>query len=525
MAHALNDDERRLYELIWKRTIASQMASAEMERTTITIENTTDNRPDTELRATGSVVRFDGFLTLYQEGRDDGEDEAEKRLPLLDEGTEVQVSNVVSDQHFTEPPPRFSEASLVKKMEELGIGRPSTYASILSVLKERTYVHMEKNRFIPDDKGRLVTIFLEKFFTRYVEYDFTANLEGQLDTISDGGIDWKQVLRDFWNDFKPKTDEVLGVRNAVVIDALDDYLAPILFPESDDGTDPRKCPKCDDGRLGLKTSRYGAFIGCSNYPECGYTKPFSTNANADDDAAQSEDRDLGTDPVSGLTVSFKTGRFGPYIQLGETIPKGEKPKRASIPRDIKPEDVTFDIALKLINLPRVVGVHPESGEEITAAIGRYGPYLAHAKKYTKLENSEDAFTIGLNRAVTVIAENKDKQSTNKAMIKDLGEHPDGGALRVMDGRYGPYVNHKRVNATLPKDLDPLDVTFDQAVALIAERAAKVGAKKAPAKKAAAKKTATKKAPAKKATTKKAAAKKTTTRKTATKKTTAKKADA
>ena len=508
VASALNEDERKLYDLIWKRTIASQMASAETERTTITIENDAG----AELRATGSVIRFDGFLSLYQEGQDDSKDEAERQLPLLSVGDRVDVKKVSPEQHFTEPPPRFSEASLVKKLEELGIGRPSTYASILSVLRERTYVHMDRNRFIPDDKGRLVTVFLEKFFPQYVEYDFTANLEEELDHISAGEVDWKAVLDKFWADFKPKTEEVLGVRNAVVIDALDTFLAPLLFKENEDGTDPRACPSCADGRLGLKTSRYGAFIGCSNYPECSYTRPFGTGDTKEED--NDGPRVLGTDPETGMDVSVRKGRFGPYIQLGEAE-KGSKPKRASIPKDMDPSNVDFEKAQALLSLPRTVGDHPETGKPITASIGRYGPYVAHDGIYGKLESTDEVFAVGLNRAVAALADAQAKRRGGpKTALKDLGEHPeDGGAIKVLDGRYGPYVNHGKINATLPKGMEPESVTMDQALELLKAKAAKSGKKapvkkKAPAKKAPAKKTAAKKPAAKKTETKKPAAKKT-----------------
>lgn len=510
VASALNDDERRLYDLIWKRTIASQMAAAEMERTTLTIEN----EGGAELRAVGTVTRFEGFLSLYQEGKDDSQDEEDKQLPAVSEGELVELTKIEPAQHFTEPPPRYSEASLVKRMEELGIGRPSTYASILTVLRERSYVHMERNRFIPDDKGRLVTIFLEKFFPRYVEYDFTANLEEQLDHISAGEVDWKLVLKDFWADFKPKTEEVLGVRNAEVIDALDDYLAPLLFAEREDGSDPRACPSCADGRLGLKTSRYGAFIGCNNYPECKYTRPFATGDNAEEKAEEDGPKVLGADPDSGFNVEVKVGRFGPYIELAEPVEKGEKPKRASIPKDVDQATLTLERALMLLALPRTVGAHPETGKAITASIGRYGPYVAHDGKYGRLTSTDEVFEVGINRAVAALADAAAKRKGGtKTALKDLGEHPEeGGAIRVLDGRYGPYVNFGKINATLPKDMAPESVTLEQALELIAAKAAKGPAKKkaGPKKKAPAKKTPAKKAPAKKATAKKAPAKKAAT---------------
>ncbi|WP_417456697.1 type I DNA topoisomerase [Kordiimonas sp.] len=502
VAHALDADEMKLYELIWRRTIASQMESALMERTTVTILNSDKTA---ELRATGTVVQFEGFLSVYQEGRDDEADEDDARLPKLTEGEVLTLEQVTPKQHFTDPPPRFTEATLVKRLEELGIGRPSTYASILSVLRERNYVHMERNRFIPEDKGRLVTAFLEKFFPRYVEYDFTANLEEQLDHISAGEEDWKAVLREFWAAFKPKTEEILGVRNAEVIDALDEYLAPMLFAETDDtAKDPRKCPSCDDGRLGLKTSRYGAFVGCSNYPECNYTRPFGSNGDENGEGSD-EPANLGEDPETGEPISVRTGRFGPYIQLGEAQKGGEKPKRASIPKDMDAGSMTLEQAIALLSLPREVGVHPETGKVITASIGRYGPYVAHDGNYGKLASTEEVFSVGLNRAVAVIADAAAKKGGGtKTVLKELGEHPEEeGSIRVLDGRYGPYVNHKRTNATLPKGTEPESVTLEQALEWLAAKASKKGApkKKAAPKKAAAKKTTAKKAPAKKASAK------------------------
>jgi len=487
VAGVLDVDEKKLYELIWRRTIASQMESARMERTTVTIHNADKSA---ELRATGTVVLFDGFLSVYQEGKDDEKDEKEALLPAMKEGELVSVETVTPRQHFTDPPPRFTEASLVKRMEELGIGRPSTYASVLTVLRDRSYVHMDRNRFVPEDKGRLVTAFLESFFARYVEYDFTANLEEQLDNVSAGKEDWKKVLDAFWSSFKPKTEEILGVRNAEVIDALDEYLGPMLFENNDEA---RKCPSCEDGRLGLKTSRYGAFVGCSNYPECAYTRQFGTKDAGDGEGNGEDAGPLGTDPETGEEINIKTGRFGPYIQVGEAQ-KGEKPKRASIPKDMDAGLIDLAKALQLLSLPREVGTHPETSKSITSAIGRYGPYVAHDGTYAKLGSSEEVFTVGLNRAVSLIADQAAKKGGSKTVLKELGEHPDDGeAVRVLDGRYGPYVNHKRTNATLPKGTEPEDVTLEQALEWIAAKASK----KKPARKTAAKKKTAKKTTAKK----------------------------
>ncbi len=485
VAGFLDDDQKRLYELIWKRTIASQMESADIERTTADITTQGSDGERYTLRATGSVVRFDGFLKLYQEGRDDDDDKEDgKRLPKLSKADVVGLQELKPVQHFTEPPPRFTEATLIKRMEELGIGRPSTYTSTLSVLQSRDYVRLDKKRLIPEDKGRLVTAFLESFFARYVQYDFTATLEEKLDRISNGDINWKDVLRDFWTEFTAAVGEIADLRVSEVLDALNEILGPHVFPDPGDGTDPRKCPSCDDGRISLKVGRYGAFIGCSNYPDCKYTRQLSNGG--DDAQAQigAEGKILGIDPESGLEVTLRSGRFGPYVQLGEAQ-EGEKPKRSGLPKGLAIDDVDLDRALQLLSLPRLVGPHPETGKPITAGIGRYGPFVLHDGIYANLENFEDVFTIGENHAVTLLAEKASKsRRTRAAALKELGDHPDeGGTVQVMDGRYGPYVKHGKINATLPKDVDPNDVTMEMAVTLIAEKAAKGGKKKkAPAKK-------------------------------------------
>ena len=476
---ALDKDEYRLYELIWKRAVASQMESAQVERTTIDLAS---REGEVGLRATGTVITFDGFLTLYQESRDDEEDEGEARLPQVVEGEAVKILSVTPSQHFTEPPPRYSEASLVKKLEELGIGRPSTYASILGVLRDRSYVRMEKKRFLPEDKGRLVTAFLENFFQRYVEYDFTARLEEQLDEISEGKADWKDVLDRFWRDFKPRTEEVLGYRNAQILDTLNDFLGPYIFRAEEGRDDPRACPSCADGRLSLKTGRYGAFIGCSNYPDCKYTRQFSdSDTEAANGAAGPEV--LGTDPETGAEITLRTGRFGPYLQRGEAKAKGEKPPRASVPKDMDADTLTLETALKLLSLPREVGTHPETGKPVTANIGRYGPYVQHERSYGKLGGTDEVFSVGMNRALSLLAEKKAKAGELRA----LGDHPDTGKpVRVMDGRFGPYVKHDKTNATLPKDVDPESVSMDKALEILAAKEAKGGA--SPARKTAAKKT-------------------------------------
>jgi DNA topoisomerase-1 len=470
----LDADQAKLYELIWLRMVASQMESAELERTTADIEAKVAGRL-LELRATGTVVKFDGFLTLYQEGRDeDPDDEESRRLPQMSAGEALEKRSIAADQHFTEPPPRYSEASLVKRMEELGIGRPSTYASILQVLKDRKYVRLDKRRLIPEDRGRIVVAFLESFFSKYVEYDFTAGLEEQLDLIANSEVAWRSVLRDFWRDFIGAIDGTKDLKISQVIDALDELLAPHLFPPRADGSDPRACPGCASGRLSLKLSKFGAFIGCTNYPECRYTRPLSAGEGGDIGTKK-----LGADPVTGLDVTVRSGRFGPYLQLGETVKDAEKPKRAGLPKGAAPDEITLEQALKLLSLPREIGRSPEDGESIRAGIGRFGPYVQHGKIYANLESPEEVFTIGLNRAITLIAEKKAKGPRKGRFGADpgraLGDHPSkGGPIVAKKGRYGPYVSHDGVNATLPADKTPETVTLDEAVALLDARAERNG---------------------------------------------------
>ena len=506
----LEGDLQRLYELIWKRTIASQMESARLDRTTVEVE-TPDGQ--TGLRATGQVVAFDGFMAVYEEGRDDrpksGEDDEDDttRLPALKEGAVAKVEAIRTDQHFTEPPPRFSEATLVKKLEELGIGRPSTYASILTTLRDRGYVRMDKNRFIPEDTGRLVTAFLEQFFAQWVEYDFTADLETRLDEVSAGNLDWKVLLRDFWGQLKPATADVTAMQG--VIDKLDEAIGPFLFPPKADGSDARLCPVCGTGRLHLKASfkMKSTFIGCSNYPECKYTRGFGSGAS---NAEAGTDRELGVDPETGQPVQLKIGRFGPYVET--TPPEAEKPKRSSLPKGWSPAALTLEQALRLLALPREVGMHPEDGKPITAGLGRYGPFVQHAGTYANVSDIDEVFEVGLNRAVALLAEKRAGKFGGRgaaaAPLKDLGAHPETGEpIHVMAGRFGPYVKSGKINATLPKGTAPEDLTLEAALPLLAARAAAAPkGKKAPAKKAVVKKPAAKKAAAKKPAAKKAAAK-------------------
>ncbi|ABL68771.1 type I DNA topoisomerase [Paracoccus denitrificans] len=480
-------DQKALYDLIWKRTIASQMESARMERTTVEI-GSADGQVG--LRANGQVMLFDGFLRVYDQGRDDEEDEDSRRLPSIEEGERAEKRSVTPEQHFTQAPPRYTEATLVKRMEELGIGRPSTYASIVTTIQDRDYVRKEQNRLIPEDKGRLVTIFLLKYFPRYVSYDFTANLEGELDDISSGERAYREVLRRFWRDFTAALEGTSELRITEVLDAIDEALAPHLYPPRADGSDPRECPLCHKGRLHLKTARSGgAFIGCSNYPDCRFTRPISSP-----DAEVVGDAVLGVD--NGDEISLKNGRFGPYVQRGEATAENPKPPRASIPKGWDLASVDLERALALLSLPREIGSHPEDGVPVEAGIGRYGPYVKHGAKYANLPDVDEVFTIGMNRAVEVLASKQVRgRAAVAAPLAELGEHPEGGSVQVMSGRYGPYVKWGKVNATLPRDLEPGAVTLERALELIAEKAAKSGKK--PAKKAAAKKPAAKKPAAKK----------------------------
>ncbi len=513
----LDGDLAKLYELIWKRTMASQMEAANLERTTIDF---VDHTGKTELRSTGQVVLFDGFLALYQEGKDDEEDEENRRLPQVRAGEAMRVKDSKADQHFTEPPPRYSEASLVKKLEELGIGRPSTYAAILEKLSERNYVRKDKNRFIPDDRGRIVTAFLENFFRKYVEYDFTADLEEKLDLVSAGDLPWKKLMREFWADFNGAVGEIGDLRIGQVIDTLNEVLGPHIFPAREDGSDPRTCQVCGKGTLSIRLGKFGAFIGCSNYPECKFTRPLAP-AEGGDEAIPAAGKVLGVDPVSAEMVTLRSGRFGPYVQLGE----GEKPKRSGLPKGWSIDDLTLERALKLLSLPREVGVHPTENEPVIANLGRFGPYIQMGKLYVNLPSVEDALEIQMNRAVALIEEKKNNpkarfQRGAQPALKEFAESPvTGKPIKVMNGRYGVYVTDGETNATLPKEKQPDTLTLDEALALLAARAEAGGKKKkkaAPKKAAkkepvaaAASKPAPKKTAAKKAAPKKASAKKKT----------------
>jgi DNA topoisomerase-1 len=465
IAADLDRDQRRLYELIWKRTIASQMASALLDQVTVDIA---DPAGRLRLRATGSVVVFDGFLALYQEDRDDAAEEEREaaRLPAMRQGERLARGAVEPRQHFTQPPPRYTEASLVKKLEELGIGRPSTYASILQVLQDRSYVRIEQRRFLPEDRGRLVTAFLTSFFERYVEYTFTADLENQLDDVSGGRTDWKEMLRNFWRDFSAAVDGTKELTISQVLAALDTELGRHFFPDDGSGRDPRLCPVCGAGRLRLKLGKFGAFIGCSDYPNCRYTRAFALEGEADQNAPA--DAPLGTDPASGLAITLKKGPYGHYVQLG-TDESELKPKRVALPRSIKPVDVDLDTALRLLALPRELGRHPETGETIVAGIGRFGTYIKHGSVFKSLAPDDDVLTIGVNRAVVLLAEPAAQRRPGPRLLRELGEHPEGGTVAVYAGRYGPYVSHDGVIASLPRTADPDTFSLDQAVPLLASQ--------------------------------------------------------
>ncbi|SFE58271.1 DNA topoisomerase I [Sulfitobacter brevis] len=526
----LEPDQAKLYDLIWKRTLACQMESARMERTTVEV-GAKDGQVG--LRATGQVVLFDGFLKVYEEGRDDDVvDDDDKRLPQISKDDKMDKRAVTPEQHFTQPPPRYTEATLVKRMEELGIGRPSTYASIVTTIQDREYVRKEGNRLIPEDKGRLVTAFLENYFRRYVGYDFTADLEDQLDKVSAADANYKDVLSRFWRDFSAAIAETADLRITEVLEKINEVLEPHLFPATEDGGDPRLCPNCGAGRLSMRTARSGgAFIGCSNYPECRYTRPFGPpDPEAEASAISPDGKLLGEDMGDEIRV-FK-GRFGPYVQRGPMTEENKKPPRQSVPKEWPAEELELEAAVRLLSLPREIGPHPEDGVMVWANIGRYGAYIKHAESTSdrggtnaNLEGLDEVFSVGMNRAVQLLAEKvASRGGRGKAAppIREMGDHPDmGGAVNIMEGKYGPYVKWEKVNATIPKEIEPADLTMERAVELIEEKLAKSPAKRKAAKKAAPKKAAANKAPAKKAAAKKAPAKKAPAKKAATKKPAAK----
>ena len=499
-------DQKKLYDLIWKRTIASQMEAARMERTTVEIESADGQ---IGLRANGQVVLFDGFMRVYEEGRDDTVvDDDDKRLPQITANDELSKKSVMQEQHFTQPPPRYTEASLVKRMEELGIGRPSTYASVVTTIQDRDYVRKEKNRLIPEDKGRLVTVFLTSFFRRYVEYEFTANLETQLDDVSAGERKYRNVLSGFWKDFKISIDEAMDQSITEVLEKINEVLEPHLFPIEEAGINPRECKNCGNGRLSMRTARSGgAFIGCSNYPDCRFTRPFGP-PGTESSAIGPDGKLLGHDGED--PISLRDGRYGPYVQRGNLTEENPKPQRMSIPKTWAIDELTFEKAVQLLSLPREIGPHPEDGVLIESSIGRFGPYVKHGTMYANITDIDEVWTIGMNRAVEELAKKAARGGRGAAAtpLLELGEHPsEGGPVNVMSGKYGPYVKWGKINATIPKEVEPEKVTMDLAVALITEKAPSKK-KSTTKKKAAAKKPATKKSTAKKSTAKKKDAPKT-----------------
>ncbi|CAI8188788.1 DNA topoisomerase 1 [marine metagenome] len=488
-------DQKKLYDLIWKRTIASQMEAARMERTTVEIESADGQ---IGLRANGQVVLFDGFMRVYEEGRDDTVvDDDDKRLPQITANDELSKKSVIQEQHFTQPPPRYTEASLVKRMEELGIGRPSTYASVVTTIQDRDYVRKEKNRLIPEDKGRLVTVFLTSFFRRYVEYEFTANLETQLDDVSAGERKYRNVLSGFWKDFKISIDEAMDQSITEVLEKINEVLEPHLFPIEEAGINPRECKNCGNGRLSMRTARSGgAFIGCSNYPDCRFTRPFGP-PGTESSAIGPDGKLLGHDGED--PISLRDGRYGPYVQRGNLTEENPKPQRMSIPKTWAIDELTFEKAVQLLSLPREIGPHPEDGVLIESSIGRFGPYVKHGTMYANITDIDEVWTIGMNRAVEELAKKAARGGRGAAAtpLLELGEHPsEGGPVNVMSGKYGPYVKWGKINATIPKEVEPEKVTMDMAVALITEKAPSKK-KSTTKKKAAAKKPATKKSTAKK----------------------------
>ncbi len=469
----LDDDQRRLYELIWKRTLASQMGSALLDRVTAEIASADRH---VALRATGSTIAFDGFLKLYQEGRDDPADDDENGglLPPMAPGDPLRRGAITPQQHFTEPPPRYTEASLVRQLEELGIGRPSTYAAIISVLQERNYVRLENRRFVPEERGRVVTAFLVGFFDQYVQPGFTADLETQLDEIAAGSRHWKQVLREFWDPFSEQVDEIKERRVAEVIEALNELLAPHLFPPREDGGDPRVCPVCGTGQLSLKLGRFGAFVGCSNYPECRYTRRLGEPDAAAQDEAELKERVLGADPATGEEIRLKRGPYGPYVQRGA----GESAKRSSLPPNLSPDQLDLATALKLLTLPRELGRHPETSQPIEVGINRYGPYLKH-DRFVRLGPEDDVLTIGMNRAIALLQDAAKRIRPGPKILRELGPHPkDKKPVVLYQGRFGPYLKHGQQTASLRKGSDPDALTIEEAVTVLDAKSAKGGARSA-----------------------------------------------
>ncbi|AGA64396.1 DNA topoisomerase I [Liberibacter crescens BT-1] len=474
IAKFLESDQLRLYELIWKRSIASQMSSAEFERTTITIQAKNNHDDTAILRKSGSTLCFDGFLASWKDYTDtEKDDDEDTLLPYMKQNEVLLEKKINASQHFTEPPPRYSEASLIKNLEELGIGRPSTYTAILTTLCDRDYIVIDKRQLLPQNKGRLVTAFLESFFRQYVEYDFTAELEEKLDMISSGALNWKDVLREFWQEFIIKIDNTKKLCVSDVIDTLNNLLAPLLFPQKDDVIDSRKCLACNTGQLSLKLSKYGAFIGCTNYPKCNYTRLFSyENQLLTAPSTTIEPKILGSDPLTNETITLRSGRFGFYVQRGE---EKNKMSRCSLPKSWNANDVDYEKAVALLSLPRSVGTHPETDKIISTGIGRYGPYLKYDDTYFKLQSIEEVFNISIDDATVIITEKLKqgkKKSRSSAKKQELGEHPKGGMITLRNGRYGPYINWGKINITLPTEEDVQSINLEHALQLLSQKKTK-----------------------------------------------------
>ena len=448
-------NQRKLYELIRNRTLASQMGDEISETTTVIIKDETKSN---SLKAVGRVIVFEGFRKAFSyDENEDSNNTENKELPVLEKGKEVFIGKVTPQQHFTQAKPRYSEASLIKKMVDLGIGRPSTYASIVSTIQSRQYVRKEKNRLIPEDKGKLISIFLSEYFKKYVGYDYTAELEVELDNISSGKSEWIGILTKFWTEFFPTIEAANDLRISEVLERINDILTPHIFPNTEGKDDPRLCQNCNNGKLSIRTSRSGsAFIGCSNYPTCKFIRPFGVISTDSLNEKTSEDS-IGTSD-NGEEIYLKSGRFGPYVQLGNSSEKNPKPKRTSIPKNFEPSRITIEIAKKLLDLPKVLGEHPDDKKPIHSAIGPYGPYLKHNNIYANIKDLEEFLSIGMNRAVELLSENSKKNSNNKraaSLIKTIGDHPEGGEVQLMNGRFGPYIKYKKNNISV-KNKDKLD---------------------------------------------------------------------
>ncbi len=459
-------NQKKLYDLIRNRTLASQMEDEISETTTVILKNEDKSN---SLKATGRVVIFEGFRKAfsYDENEEINNNE-NKELPIIEEGKEVITDDVVPQQHFTQAKPRYSEATLVKKMVDLGIGRPSTYASIVSTIQSRQYVRKEKNRLIPEDKGKLISIFLTEYFRKYVEYDYTAELEVELDNISSGKSEWVKILAKFWKEFYPTIEAAKDLRISEVLDKINEILTPHIFPNNDGKKDPRLCHNCNEGILSIRTSRSGsAFIGCSNYPECKFVRPFAVITDESINEKSTEGA-IGFDD-KGIEIFLKSGRFGPYVQLGNSSEQNPKPKRTSIPKNFETGKITIEIARKLLDLPKVLGNHPSDNEPIHSAIGPYGPYLKHNSVYANIKDLEDFLSIGMNRAVELLSDNEKKNSNSKkasSVLKIIGVHPEGGDIQLMNGRFGPYIKYKKSNISIKNKDNLEDINLDVALELI-----------------------------------------------------------